>query len=268
MFHTCVPIVISGISERTQKTKYNMNNIKTFEEYISLKDQEEIDESKLTNILKATALAAGLMLGNHYFDKIIKGDDIKTDKVENVKVKTANIVKKAKEKVAEVKEKAKPEQISLSDYKPSDEILDYIKKAEGWHQGWKNDGKGNPTTGWGFKVTKELKKKYPNGMTKEQADKYFLEVAIPKRIDEFRKAMPDQQKYTQKQLDALFDLYYNVGYGTFTKGSPKLQTALEKGDYDAIVAEMNHDYDNKKLPGLRIRRDFEKELFMYDVEKA
>ena len=30
----------------------------------------------------------------------------------------------------------------------SKELIDSLKKYEGWHEGWKDDGKGNLTTGW------------------------------------------------------------------------------------------------------------------------
>lgn len=48
-----------------------------------------------------------------------------------------------------------------NNYTPSKELLDSLKNYEGWHEGWKDDGKGNLTTGWGFKQTPELKKKIP-----------------------------------------------------------------------------------------------------------
>lgn len=34
-----------------------------------------------------------------------------------------------------------------NDYTPSKELLDSLKSYEGWHEGWKDDGKGNLTTG-------------------------------------------------------------------------------------------------------------------------
>lgn len=214
--------------------------IKKFDEFISDQENEELEEGKLKNLALATAAATGIFVGSHH---------ISNDKVEHTP------------------EEEKIEMITMKDnpgknFYPSDDILDYIKKAEGWHKGWENDGKGNLTTGWGFKITPELKSKYPNGMTKEQADKYFTDVAIPSRVKEFVGCVPSIEKYTQPQLDALFDLFYNVGYGKFTKGSPALQIALSNCDFETIVKEMDHDYNNKKVPGAKIRRDYERDLFM------
>lgn len=216
--------------------------IKKFEEFISDLNQENIEEGKFKNIVMATSIAGSIMLGGNKLNSYMKNTP-DFDKIEYSKTNTENI--------------------GLN-YYPSDEILDYIKKAEGWHKGWQDDGKGYLTTGWGFKINKTLKKNYPKGMSKEQADKYFIEVAIPERVEQFKKCVPNIEKYNQNQLDALFDLFYNIGYGKFTKGSPSLQLALKKYDVDKIIQEMDHDYNNKKLPGAKIRRDFERQLFLQD----
>lgn len=220
------------------------NYIKTFEEFIVDKDNESIEEGKLKNIALSAAAIAGIATGIHNYNSNHKSSDEWSDKVENVEDIKTNPGK---------------------NFFPSDDILNYIKSAEGWHQGWKNDGKGNKTTGWGFKITPLLKKNYPNGMTKEQADKYFLHTAIPMRVKEFIEAVPNIDQYTQNQLDALFDLFYNIGYGKFTKGSPSLQRALKNYDIDKIVDNMDHDYNNRRFSGAKKRRDFERELFMKDV---
>ena len=39
------------------------------------------------------------------------------------------------------------------EYTPSEEAIKKLKEYEGWHKGWQDDGKGNLTTGWGFKMT-------------------------------------------------------------------------------------------------------------------
>lgn len=219
--------------------------IKTFEEFVADMDNENLEEGKLKNFALASAAAAGLVVGANHFKNPNRPIDPET-KIENVVDTTA--------------------QNPGKDFYPSEDILDYIKSAEGWHQGWKNDGKGNKTTGWGFKITPELKKKYPNGMTKDQANTYFSDVAVPSRVKLFVRSVPNIEQYTQNQLDALFDLFYNVGYGTFTKGSPSLQTALKDCDYEKVVQEMDHDYNNKRMSGAKKRRDYERALFMLDVD--
>ena len=125
-------------------------------------------------------------------------------------------------------------------YYPTQATIDNIKENEGWHQGWQTRaGDPNPTTGWGFKQTPELKKRFPNGMTKQQADKYLIEEAIPQRIVLFEQATPRFNTYNQNQLDALFDLYYNVGHDGYTSKSPKLQQALQDRDIPGILDNMD-----------------------------
>jgi len=217
--------------------------VKTFDEFVL--EQETLEEGKLKNIVLATSLAANLLFGANY----LKNHPEEKDKIEYT-------------------QEQEIERINFAEnYFPSDEIIDFIKNTEGWHQGWKKDGKGILTTGWGFRYTDELKKKYPKGMTKEQANKYFLEVALPERVRLFKESVPNINEYTQRQLDALFDLYYNIGHRTFKFESPNLQKALMSVDYASIVKNMDHDYNNKRLPGIKIRRDFERDLFMQDVDK-
>jgi len=221
-----------------------MNRIKTFEEFIANQSDENIEEGKLKNIALSAAALAGIATGIHHYNDNHKSSDEQDDKIENVEDIKSNPGK---------------------DFYPSEDILDYIKSAEGWHQGWKNDGKGHKTTGWGFKITPLLKKNYPNGMTKEQADKYFFHTAIPMRVKEFVEAVPNIEQYTQNQLDALFDLFYNIGYGKFTKGSPSLQKALKNYDVENIINNMDHDYNNKRFSGAKKRRDYERALFLQDI---
>lgn len=150
-------------------------------------------------------------------------------------------------------------------YTPSDSILTQIKQFEGWHQGWQKDPKGYPTTGWGFKQTPQLKKRFPRGMNKTQADNYFYNEIIPSMTTTFRDSVPSIGNYNQNQLDALFDLFYNVGPKGFTSKSPKLQNALANGDTQTILKEMNHGENDPAAPGLAKRRNFERQLFMTPV---
>lgn len=152
-------------------------------------------------------------------------------------------------------------------YEPSAMILKKIKEFEGFHNGWEDDTNGYPTTGWGFKETKQLKRDYPKGMTKTEADEYFLNVAIPERVQQFRRCMKNKMFYNQNQLDALFDLFYNIGVGSFNNKSPKLQNALKTRDIESIITEMNHGEGDSNAPGLKIRRDWERQLFVTPIVK-
>lgn len=150
-------------------------------------------------------------------------------------------------------------------YEPSKSCLDNIKKYEGWHEGWQKCPNGHPTTGWGFIQTPSLLKQYPNGMTKQEADAYFFNIAIPERVQQFRDCMKDMMFYNQNQMDALFDLVYNIGLGSFKDKSPKLQKALKTRDLNNILAEMNHGENDRHAPGLKRRRNDERILFMTPI---
>ena len=60
-------------------------------------------------------------------------------------------------------------------YTPSQEIIDYIKKTEGFRDKWYKDGNGIDTIGYGFTGSR-IKKLYPNCITREQADKEFADI--------------------------------------------------------------------------------------------
>ena len=87
-------------------------------------------------------------------------------------------------------------------YYPSDELIEFIKSYETFHDGWINDGQGNLTTGWGFKITPELKKRFPTGMHRDkngntpEADAYLIEY-IKEHLDEFKNSTPNIDKLPQ-----------------------------------------------------------------------
>lgn len=219
----------------------------------------EIDEGKLKNIAYGTMLGAaslGLMHGAHK----LHNHKIANQQQSEIETQTNDSI---------------PEYtFDPYQYYPSDNIINKIKEFEGWHggfdskgkplPGWQDDGKGNLTTGWGFKITNQLKRKYPHGMTREQADHYLIHVAIPERVKQFMgvmETMPALIYYTQDQMDALFDLFYNIGITSFKERSPKLMKALRYLDSKSIIQNMDHDYNNKKVPGAKKRRDYERSFF-------
>ena len=144
-------------------------------------------------------------------------------------------------------------------YTPSKEIIDYIKKTEGFRDKWYKDGNGIDTIGYGFTGSR-IKKLYPNGITREQADKEFAD-SIVKRAAILAKDTPNWNKLSQKQRDALLSYHYNVGEGSYRNKHKKLQQALADSDWENVVLNMDAGYNDKKNPGLRTRRDYERELF-------
>ena len=145
-------------------------------------------------------------------------------------------------------------------YSPSQSIKDYIKKTEAFRSGWYKDGNGVPTVGYGF-TGDYFKKKYPNGMTREEADKEFDRV-IQKFALLVKQHTPNYDSLSQNQKDSLLSYMYNVGPGNYTTKSPKFQKALRDKDWNAVAQNMDIGYNDQKNKGLRKRRDYERALFL------
>lgn len=147
---------------------------------------------------------------------------------------------------------------SKSDWKPSENILKYLKSWEKFRSKPYDDGEGNITVGYGFNLP-HLLKKYKKGITEEQADKEFAGV-VNTFVPEFRKLTPNFDSLNNNQRDALFSLYYNAGADTYMK-SPMLFKYLKEGDFDKAVKEINHDEWKDDMDGQKKRRTFERRVF-------
>lgn len=147
---------------------------------------------------------------------------------------------------------------SKSDWKPSENILKYLKSWEKFRSKPYDDGEGNITVGYGFNLP-HLLKKYKKGITEEQADKEFAGV-VNTFVPEFRKLTPNFDSLNNNQRDALFSLYYNAGDDTYMK-SPMLFKYLKEGDFDKAVKEINHDEWKDDMGGQKKRRAFERRVF-------
>lgn len=147
---------------------------------------------------------------------------------------------------------------SKSDWKPSENILKYLKSWEKFRSKPYDDGEGNITVGYGFNLP-HLLKKYKKGITEEQADKEFAGV-VNTFVPEFRKLTPNFDSLNNNQRDALFSLYYNAGADTYMK-SPVLFKYLKEGDFDKAVKEINHDEWKDDMDGQKKRRAFERRVF-------
>lgn len=147
---------------------------------------------------------------------------------------------------------------SKSDWKPSENILKYLKSWEKFRSKPYDDGEGNITVGYGFNLP-HLLKKYKKGITEEQADKEFAGV-VNTFVPEFRKLTPNFDSLNNNQRDALFSLYYNAGADTYMK-SPMLFKYLKEGDFDKAVKEINHDKWKDDMDGQKKRRAFERRVF-------
>lgn len=145
-----------------------------------------------------------------------------------------------------------------SDWKPSENILKYLKSWEKFRAKPYDDGEGNITVGYGFNLP-TLLKKYKKGITEEQADKEFAGV-VNTFVPEFRRLTPNFDSLNNNQRDALFSLYYNAGADTYMK-SPMLFKYLKEGDFDKAVKEINHDEWKDDMDGQKKRRVFERRVF-------
>lgn len=145
-----------------------------------------------------------------------------------------------------------------SDWKPSENILKYLKSWERFEPELYDDKKGNITIGYGFHLP-HLLKKYKNGITVEEADKEF-EGVVNTFVPEFIRRTPNFKNLNNNQRDALFSLFYNTGGPEYSK-SPMLFKYLKEGDYDKAVKEINHNENEKGMGGQKKRRVFERRVF-------
>lgn len=145
-----------------------------------------------------------------------------------------------------------------SDWKPSENILKYLKSWEKFEPELYDDKKGNITIGYGFHLP-HLLEKYKNGITVEEADKEF-EGVVNTFVPEFIRRTPNFKNLNNNQRDALFSLFYNTGGPEYSK-SPMLFKYLKEGDYDKAVKEINHNENEKGMGGQKKRRAFERRVF-------
>lgn len=145
-----------------------------------------------------------------------------------------------------------------SDWKPSENILKYLKSWENFEPELYDDKKGNITIGYGFHLP-HLLKKYKNGITVEEADKEF-EGVVNTFVPEFIRRTPNFKNLNNNQRDALFSLFYNTGGPEYSK-SPMLFKYLKEGDYDKAVKEINHNENEKGMGGQKKHRAFERRVF-------
>lgn len=151
-----------------------------------------------------------------------------------------------------------------SDWKPSENILKYLKSWEKFEPELYDDKKGNITIGYGFHLP-HLLKKYKNGITVEEADKEF-EGVVNTFVPEFIRRTPNFENLNNNQRDALFSLFYNTGGPEYSK-SPMLFKYLKEGDYDKAVKEINHNENEKGMGGQKKRRAFERRVFSTPTDR-
>lgn len=153
-------------------------------------------------------------------------------------------------------------------YVPSEDILNYIMSAEKFQSKEYNDSKGIPTIGYGFnlKMYPKLRKLYPKGMTQKQAEDFFRNTIIPDTLKRLKVLTPNWDKLNQNQRDALLSALYNVGEGNYSIKAPNFQQALRDENWNEVAKQMDWGMNDKKSPGLKIRREYEQNLFLTPVD--
>jgi len=146
-------------------------------------------------------------------------------------------------------------------------LRDYIKKSEKFSPtAYQLEGEAHPTIGYGFyNVYPGTNRKVKKGdvLSQAEADRY-LDVAIQERADNLAKKVPNWNKLTSNQQDALIDLAFNAGDNArhFRKGS-KLMTALANEDWDAASEQLATTSRNPNFKrGMQNRSNRRRNMFV------
>ena len=155
-----------------------------------------------------------------------------------------------------------------------------IYDAEDPSNEYKKGKAGDWTIGYGHKLTaNDLSSGiYDNGIKKDDASKLF-DKDLKSSVDAVNRDLPNADKLTQNQFDALVDFTYNIGSGDGFKNS-KVKVAVEKygdkiansetmqtDDYKINIADVfRHHIPPRTSPinkGIKNRRYNEVQMFLY-----
>ena len=140
----------------------------------------------------------------------------------------------------------------------SDTVLKLIDKFEGFKDKVYKDGKGIDTIGHGLTNKKYTQK---GNITREESLQGVKE-HINSEVVPYLTSKPYWSKLNNNQKSALISYVYNIGSGNFNTESPSLQKALSKNNWKEAAKQMDFGYNDKKNPGLKERRDIERQLFL------
>ena len=124
------------------------------------------------------------------------------------------------------------------------------------------DVAGYPTVGVGHLILPEDDLQVGDRVDEAQVLR-FLEHDLAKAEQGVRLLVGDLPLH-QHEFDALLDLVYNVGLGNVSENeSPRLNTAIESRDYEAIAAELDYTHAGGKFArGLQFRSERRAKIFM------
>ena len=116
-------------------------------------------------------------------------------------------------------------------------------------------------------ITNELpdKKYISKGTITKEESLSGVKSHIDKEVIPHLKNKPYWNKLNDNQKSALISYVFNIGSGNFNTKSPNLQKALNENNWREAAKQMDFGYNDKKNPGLKVRRDKERGLFLKDV---
>lgn len=121
----------------------------------------------------------------------------------------------------------------------SEAMVEALVEEEGVRYRVYRDVAGYPTVGVGHLVEPEDNLRLGDRISHERA-MTLLEADLAEAEDGVRDLLSGLP-VNQNEFDALVDLVFNVGIGNVSpEQSPRLNAAIEDGDYDAIAAELDY----------------------------
>ena len=144
----------------------------------------------------------------------------------------------------------------------SDEFKQALIEEEGVRYTVYRDVAGYPTVGVGHLVRPADNLRVGDRIS-DQRVLAFLEEDL-KTAEHGVRALVGDLPLFQHEFDALLDLVYNVGLGNVSKGeSPRLNAAIDSGDYDGIAAELDYTHAAGKVArGLEFRSERRAKIFL------
>ena len=268
--------------------------MRTFREYIIHYDGTRLEEGNMRKLLTTGLLGAaiGLPIGSRsnyikYLSKDKPATSIHNPKLpiysklpEIVPSKFADkskkimVVDQSKKTTADDQSKKttaddRSKKITVDNQidKPSirQSTLDLVKSFEGFYPKAYNDGFGNVTIGYGFTKHTLPGLEWGDRISKAEADRHLYKVLKAREPFVYKNI---KTPITQEQFDALISWIYNVG-GSAAKRSVLIKK-INNGDYESAAKEFikwNH-VDGRRVRGLTIRREKEKELFSAGIPEV
>ena len=146
--------------------------------------------------------------------------------------------------------------------KTSDDFKQALIEEEGVRYTVYRDVAGYPTVGVGHLIDVGDNLRVGDRVSEEQVLE-FLDGDLVEAEQGVRQLVGDLPLF-QHEFDALVDLVYNVGLGNVSAGeSPRLNAAIDAGDYEAIAAELDYTHAGGKFAkGLKFRSERRSKIFM------